>query len=246
MEAFREVTDIQRSLLEAVLKAYGHIGREGSTSPSGMNFPTGAALAEKLGYPRRVIDMAAYGSLSSFVGAAPLPLYVLEDGGRPVVADLGCGAGLDSLWLGVAGARVYSLEVSREMLSNLAVSLEGANLNVTTILALLPELPLKEGAFTHAIMNGVANIIPNKARLLEELFRALAPSGKALIADILAIGEIDQGIRNEPDAWVWCVGGALSPDEWREYSAAAGFIECEVEVKERFEPLARGIIRLRK
>jgi len=241
-----KVMKAREGILDAVLDAYGRIGRDGSRSPAGMNFPTGAALAENLGYPRRVLDLAATGSVSSFVGAAPLPRYVLADRVTPVVADLGCGAGLDSLWLGSAGARVYSLEVSPEMISNLAASLEGEALNITPVLAFMPELPLRTGSFTHAIMNGVANIIPDKISLMEELCRILVSGGQVLIADVLTIGEVDDSIRDEPEAWVWCVGGALSPGEWRELSRRAGFAKCEVSIEERFEPLARGIIRLIK
>lgn len=230
---------------DAVRAAYERIGREGSRAPGGLPFPTGAALARLLGYPEELLGRLPESALAAFVGAAPLPREVLADrpeGSLPGewVVDGGCGAGVDALWLASAGVRVAAFDPSPAMLARLRAA---AGTHLFLLRAGFPDIPLRSAAASHVLSNGVANLIPDKPALAGEVFRVLAPGGKWLIADVLALGEVDVSLRADPDAWAFCVGGALAPDGWRSLCAAAGFASVEVEVLESFLPLGRGVVR---
>jgi SAM-dependent methyltransferase len=136
-----------------------------------------------------------------------------------------------------------------EMLSRLARAARaarGLRAQILPLRAWLPEIPLADGFASAAILNGVANIIPRRDRLLAELFRVLLPGGRLFIADVLRLGEVDVSMREDPDAWAFCVAGAGSPDEWRDALLLAGFRDIEVEIAETFPPLARGVLRAGK
>ena len=68
---------MDRLIRKAVQEAYGRIGREGSNAPEGLDFPTGAALARALGYPKEILDRLPPETLDGFVGAALLPAEIL-------------------------------------------------------------------------------------------------------------------------------------------------------------------------
>lgn len=233
------------SIRRAVDAAYAKIGLEGSKPPEGMDFPTGAALALSLGYPCEEIQKLPPGPLESFVGAAPLVAEILATGPSGLVADCGCGSGVDSLILALSGHSTISMDAQPEMLARLARSLEVLGLThmVHPLLARLPHLPLSDGSAGWLLLNGVANLIPERRVLMDEAARVLAPGGKLRIADVIALEPLPEEIRRDAHSWAWCVGGAATSEEWLAHLADAGFTDLALDIAETFPPLARGVIR---
>jgi SAM-dependent methyltransferase len=238
----------QREIHEAVLAVYNSVGQGGSRAPSGLDVATGGDLARALGYRPAELACLPPHVLDAFVGAAALANAVpdavpdeVEDSRSRWVLDLGCGAGVDGLILAARGFRVAALDASAAMLA-----LAPPRASRLAVRAALPELPVATGLATWALLNGVANLVPARAALLREVFRALRPGGVILAADLVQIGPIPLELRALPEAWAWCVAGAATPEEWREELARAGFEDCEVTVIEEFSPLARAVLRARK
>lgn len=239
--------DVNEEIRRAVEWAYAQIGEKGSAPPKGMNFDTGARLALTLGYPEDILMKMSARALDSFVGAAPLPAEVIGSGEGGLVLDCGAGAGVDAFWLAASGLPVLALDSGAAMIGRLtrAARFMAPELKapVHPILARLPYLPVADGAASWALFNGVANLVPERDELLREVFRALKPGGRLLVADIIALEEIGDEIVASPEAWAWCVGGAETADTWLARLGEAGFGECEVTLLETFAPLARGVIR---
>lgn len=224
------------ALREAVAAVYDEVARQGARAPVGLGFPTGRDLALALGYGPESLAALPEPVLAAFVGAGALADRVAGAPGD-VVLDLGCGAGVDGRILASRGYRVLSLDASEAML-RLGPLTEGR----LALRALLPRLPFRDACARWVLLNGVANLVPDRAGLLSEVCRCLVPGGTLLVADLLQIGPIPREVRALPEAWAWCVGGAAPEEEWRCDLAGAGFSAVEVSIDDPSPPLARALL----
>lgn len=231
----------------AIAQVYDTVGAAGSRPPDGLGFPTGAALARELGYPEAAVSAAPPSLLDAFVGASALAPRVQAEG-RPgeLVLDLGCGAGLDAWLLARAGYRVAALDASAAMLSRLAGLGASMPRGLVTVRAELPDLPLRDRAADWVLLNGVANLIPDRRTLWREVFRVLAPGGRLLAADLVALGPVPAELRELPEAWAWCLGGAPEAPRWADELAGAGLCAPKVSIREEFPPFARAVAEARR
>lgn len=227
------------SFRAATARVYDAVGAEGSRPPEGLGFPTGAGLARELGYPRAALDGAPPALLEAFVGAGALAPRVMARGspGQRVL-DLGCGAGLDAWLLARAGYRVAALDASSAMLARLARIASG---KPEAVRAELPHLPIRDAAASWAILNGVANLIADRRTLWREVYRVLAPAGRLLAADLVALEPVPPEVRAMPEAWAWCLGGAPEIPRWARELESAGLVRVRITVVEEFPPFARAI-----
>ncbi len=228
---------------EAIAAVYDAVGRDGAAAPGGLAIATGGALARALGYPGEALQRVPEACLAAFVGAAPLARD-LACGPGEWVLDLGCGAGVDSLVAAQRGCRVLALEPSKPLLARLACAVRGGDWpRVHPVRGRLPTLPLGTSRAAAVLLNGVANLVADVGALLAEVFRVLRPGGELRIADLVASEPLPAALRELPEAWAWCVGGAVSPETWRARLAEAGFEGVEVALLEPIPPLARARLR---
>lgn len=154
------------------------------------------------------------------------------------VVDLGCGAGLDAILAARAvgrDGRVIGVDMTDGMLELARVNAREAGAdNVEFRKGGIEALPLPTAFVDVVISNCVVNLAPDKHRVLEEAFRVLRPGGRAVIADLVARGQIPEAIRQRAEMWAACVAGALSQEEYEEALSAAGFAGIEVEVLREF------------
>ncbi len=228
----------------AIARAYDRIGRDGAVAPDGLGFPTGGALARELGYPPAELARVPAPLLDAFVGAGAVAPLVDKAG---PVADLGCGAGVDSWLLAGRGHPVVAVDPSAAMVARLAAAVRaGGPRGLEIVRARVPDLPLAAGRFAWAVLNGSANLVPDRPGLVAEVWRLLRPGGRLVAADLVATGPIPPELRALPEAWAWCLAGAAPGDAWRADLAAAGFVEVGVDTVEAIPPVARAVIRARK
>ncbi len=228
--------------LEAVVQAvYDSIGTNGSEAPSALPVATGPDLALALGYSPGDLERVPQGVLAAFVGAAPVAKYV--EGPGPV-ADLGCGAGLDAWLLALRGYRVAALDASAPMLARLRQG--GPPPGLRCIRGRLPRVPLRDGWAGWVLLNGVANLVPDRPALLREIHRILRPGGRVCIGDLVRVAPLPPGLADLPEAWAWCVAGAASPGGWHQDLEQAGFRRVRVELLETIHPLARAVVHASK
>ena len=151
------------------------------------------------------------------------------------VLDLGSGAGNDVFVarriVGSEG-RVIGLDMTREMYekaieNNKKLGYE----NVEFILGEIEDIPLPEKEVDVVISNCVLNLVPDKDRAYEEVFRVLKPGGHFSISDIVIEGEMSEAVRSAAELYAGCVGGALQQKDYLSSIYKAGFIRISVPKK---------------
>lgn len=149
------------------------------------------------------------------------------------VIDLGSGAGNDCFVArhetGPAG-KVIGIDFTPAMVAKArenAFQL-GYN-NVEFIQGDIDEMPLPAGVADVVVSNCVLNLVPNKAAVMQEMFRVLKPGGHFSVSDIVLVGDLPEQLRNDASMYAGCVSGAMQESDYLAALQAAGFEEVLVQ-----------------
>ncbi|MFQ5556155.1 MAG: arsenite methyltransferase [Acidimicrobiales bacterium] len=161
---------------------------------------------------------------------------VARAGLRPgeTVVDLGCGAGLDvfiaSRSVGPTG-RVIGVDMTAALLDKArsAACREGYT-NVEFRLGTMEALPLDDSSVDVVLSNCAINLSPRKALVFAEAERVLRPGGRLQVSDLVVERELPPEVRSSVEAYIGCVGGAITRSEYTELVRGAGFEDVEVAV----------------
>ena len=190
---------------EALRSAIAEEYTEVSTAPAqGFHFHTGRPLARLLRYEDSWIDRVPESSVESFAGTGnPFPMGELNDGER--VLDVGSGAGMDSLIAGHmvgSGGHVTGVDMTDAMLARARSSAaEIGATNVEFVHGVAEALPSPDDPIDVVISNGVFNLVPAKAKALQEMYRVLKPGGRLQMADILVSRAVPFEAKEDIDLW---------------------------------------------
>ena len=221
MEATRATVDTRE--LEAKVKdMYRHVAEE----PQGeYHFELGRVLAERLGYPRDVLERIPDSAIESFAGVGYFfDVADLVTGER--VIDLGSGSGMDVFFaaerVGPSG-RVAGVDFTSEQLAKAKrIAAEFGYSQVEFLEGRIEQLPAEAESFDCVISNGVINLAPDKAAVFAEAHRVLRPGGRLAIADIVSEQQMKESIVCDADLWASCIGGAAQVDAYREAIEGSG------------------------
>jgi arsenite methyltransferase len=187
-------------LKREIKKTYASVSQEPAKD---FVFPTGRAWAEDLGYPPELANVPE-ASAESFAGVAnPFSLGRLEPG--EMVADLGCGAGTDSLVAAQMVApegHVTGIDMTPEMLARArAGAQELGAANVDFLEGEIEHLPFDDASIDVVISNGVIDLVPDKDAVFAEIFRVLRPGGRIQLADVTIQNPVSEEGRRNIDLW---------------------------------------------
>jgi arsenite methyltransferase len=211
-------------LREQVRGMYTRLAR----SPEGdFHFHRGLDYAvERLGYDRAALAGLPAACTARFAGVGnPLRVGPLTAG--ETVLDHACGAGVDLLLaaraVGATG-RAIGVDMTPAMVERVVGAAAEAGLaGVVEVRAgLFEDLPVDDASVDVVISNGVVNLSPDKPRVFEEIARVLRPGGRLYLADVVVARELKLEVREDPELWAACIGGALTVTELQALAAAAG------------------------
>lgn len=177
-----------------------------ATAPQGdFHFHRGPGYAaERLKYDAAALAALPAESTASFAGIAnPHRIAPIEPGA--IVADIGCGAGMDLLLAAQAvgptgramGVDMTEVMVERARAGARALSLDHVDVRLGDAM----DLPIGSATVDVVISNGVLNLTPDKRQAFAEVFRVLAPGGSFLYGDIIVASELSESIRRNIDLW---------------------------------------------
>jgi len=158
------------------------------------------------------------------------------------ILDLGCGRGADTVEAArLAGAEgmAIGLDLTEAMVKQaIDYATREKIRNVAFTLGNIERLPFKENTFDGVMSNCVINHARDKNKVYREIHRVLKPNGRFVVADAVTKYPLPDEVKNDPEAWAQCFGGAITEEEYLESILTAGF--HKVEVANRREYLKNG------
>lgn len=190
------------ALHDAVRERYSAV----ATAPTGeYGFPVGRAFAAAIGFPATLLATVPPDAADAFAGVAcPVPHAALQRG--ETVLDLGCGAGLDSLYaaqqVGPTG-HVIGIDFAPAMVARARASAAAAGLAavIDSRVGDGAALPLANASVDAVVVNGIFNLNPAKDALLSEVVRVLKPDGQLVAAEIVLTAPLPPGEGDSLEDW---------------------------------------------
>jgi ubiquinone/menaquinone biosynthesis C-methylase UbiE len=148
------------------------------------------------------------------------------------VLDLGSGAGNDCFVaraiVGEAG-KVTGLDMTEQMISKARANCEKLNFkNVEFVSGDIEEMPFDEEDFDVVISNCVLNLVPDKSKAFNEIFRVLKPGGHFCVSDVVIKGTLPEKLKKDAEMYAGCVSGASEFQEYLGIIKKSGFIKMEI------------------
>jgi SAM-dependent methyltransferase len=200
----------------------------GDTSCCGDSSPS--TVSREIGYRTSELD-AAPGDADMGLGCgAPVAHLELQPG--ETVLDLGSGGGLDAALaadrVGASGS-VIGVDMTPEMIERAAKAARSAGrTQVEFRQGRLESLPVDDDSVDAVTSNCVINLVPDKARVFQEIARVLRPGGRVVISDVVLDGPLPEALQRDLTAWVGCVSGAMQRDRYLDTVRSAGLTDVEV------------------
>lgn len=158
------------------------------------------------------------------------------------ILDLGCGRGVETIQAAIlAGPRgnAAGLDLTQAMIDKaLANAADAGVQNISFVKGDIEELPFKEGIYDAVMSNCVINHAKSKVRAYSEIFRVLKAGGRFVISDAVTKVPLPPEVKNDPQAWAECFGGAITESEYLENIKSCGF--QEIKILKRREYLKNG------
>jgi arsenite methyltransferase len=187
-------------------------------------------VAKKIGYDDASLAVVPDGSNLGLGCGAPVGHLQLRAG--ETVVDLGSGAGFDAFLaareVGPSG-RVIGVDMTPAMLERARANAVKAGLSYVEFReGRLEALPVETATVDAVTSNCVINLAPDKAAVFREAARVLRPGGRMVISDIILDGELPGVVKNDVEAYVGCIAGAMQRVAYFAAIEAAGFGTVEL------------------
>jgi arsenite methyltransferase len=122
--------------------------------------------------------------------------------------------------------------------------------NVEFRLGEIEHLPVPDSSVDVVISNCVLNLSPDKEQVWREIHRVLKPGGRVAVSDLALLRPLPEEVRQDVEALVGCVAGAVPVEESRRQATSAGLVDLELTPKPGYidaltdwaDPLYRRIV----
>lgn len=215
---------------QAVRSKYGSVAVSNlSSEQSGVR-----AVAEAFGYTEKELSSIPATANMGLSCGNPTAVAHLREG--ETVVDLGSGGGLDvflaAKQIGASG-KAIGIDMTPEMIDlarrNAAQGNGGEGYkNVEFHLATIDNLPLADNSVDCVISNCVINLATDKNSVFREISRVLKPGGRLAVSDIALKQELPAELGDNLMAYVGCIAGAISIEDYKNGLLGAGFSGVEV------------------
>ncbi|MBD3627909.1 arsenite methyltransferase [Cyclobacterium sp.] len=217
-------------LKKLVQKKYGEIAHQESGSCC-----SSAAGTEEV-YHLMTDDYAkveGYHAAADLGLGCGLPIQFAKIQKGDTVIDLGSGAGNDCFVArhetGAQG-KVIGIDFTAPMIRKARVNAEklGYN-NVEFRQGDIEDMPVSDNVADVIVSNCVLNLVPDKQKVIGEIYRTLKPGGHFSISDIVLVGDLPEALKTDAEMYAGCVSGAILKNDYIAYIQEAGFIDIAIQ-----------------
>lgn len=149
------------------------------------------------------------------------------------VIDLGSGAGNDAfIARKVVGenGKVLGIDFTEAMINKARANAEKLSFNnVEFRLGDIDDMPVTSNYADVIVSNCVLNLVPNKHKVISEIFRVLKPGAHFSISDIVLEGALPSKWKQVAELYAGCVSGAIQKEVYMEMIDAAGFTNVTLQ-----------------
>ena len=149
------------------------------------------------------------------------------------IIDLGSGAGNDCFVArhetGAEG-KVIGIDFTPIMIEKARINAEklGYN-NVEFREGDIDAMPVNKDIADVIVSNCVLNLVPNKQKVVGEIFRVLKPGGHFSISDIVLVGDLLDALIEDIEMYAGCVAGAIQKSEFLRLIKDKGFQNITIQ-----------------
>jgi len=161
----------------------------------------------------------------------PTQFAIIKKG--DTVIDLGSGAGNDCFVArhetGAEG-KVIGIDFTPIMIEKARINAEklGYN-NVEFREGDIDAMPVSNDIADVIVSNCVLNLVPNKQKVVEEIYRVLKPGGHFSVSDIVLVGNLPDALREDAEMYAGCVAGAIQKSDYLRLIEDQGFQNVKVQ-----------------
>lgn len=162
-----------------------------------------------------------------------LPTQFAQISKGDTVIDLGSGAGNDCFVArhetGPEG-KVIGIDFTPAMINKARANAEklGFN-NVEFREGDIDDMPVSDQVADVIVSNCVLNLVPDKPKVIKEIFRVLKPGGHFSISDIVLVGELPEALKKDAEMYAGCVAGAIQKDTYLKAIEDSGFEQVIIQ-----------------
>jgi len=221
---------IKEEIKKVVRERYAKIVHQegsccGTTGSSCGNNNSTQEISQQIGYSEDELKAVPEDSNLGLGCGNPTALASLKEG--ETVLDLGSGAGFDCFLaankVGKNG-RVIGVDMTPEMIEKARENARKGNYeNIEFRLGEIENLPVDDNSVDVVISNCVIVLSPDKRKVFSEAFRVLKPDGRLMISDIVLLRRLPDFLKNSIEAYIGCVSGAITKNEYLREIEDAGF-----------------------
>ena len=178
-------------------------------------------------------DVEGYNKDADLGLGCGLPTQFAQIAQGDTVIDLGSGAGNDCFVArhetGESG-KVIGIDFTEAMINKARINADkmGYN-NVEFRFGDIDNMPLADNMADVIVSNCVLNLVPDKEKVIKEIYRVLKPGGHFSISDIVLVGELPNGLREDAEMYAGCVAGAVQKEEYLGYIETLGFKNITIQ-----------------
>lgn len=183
--------------------------------------------------------IAGYTPAADFGLGCGLPTEFADIAKGNTVLDLGSGAGNDCFvaraLVGdegyVAGIDFTSAMVNKARANATAMGYT----NVDFIESDIEKIPVNSSVVDVMISNCVLNLVPDKEKVIAEIYRVLKHGGHFCISDVVIEGNLPVELKGDAAMYAGCVAGALQREEFLNLIKGACFQDIEIKKEKKIE-----------